>query len=112
MSWRSIDGLPGAAMAALADTPVAERTRVDLAVIEPGASLPRHPAGRAQTFAVVTGTGRVAGPDDVPVPIGPGWVATWQAGEEHTAWADTAMTVLIVQRTPLAQPEALTEPEV
>jgi mannose-6-phosphate isomerase-like protein (cupin superfamily) len=71
-----------------------------LAVLQPGASLPRHPAGREQVFYVVDGRGRVAGDDDVAVEISPGWAAVWRAGEQHTSWAETRMTVLIVQRGP------------
>ncbi len=75
-----------------------ELVRVDVAVLAPGASLPRHPAGREQGFYVVSGQGRVAGDDDVEVPVGPGSLVTWSAGEQHTSWADTAMTVVIIQR--------------
>ena len=88
-------------MTLLNEGTVTERVRVDIAVLEAGASLPRHPAGREQVFYVLDGTGRVAGPDDVPVDIGPGSAAVWERGEEHTSWADTRMTALIVQRAPV-----------
>lgn len=95
-----LDGAPGVAMARL--TPGASRGPISVhtATLEPGASLPRHPAGREQLFYVVAGHGRVAGGDDVPVEIASGWAAVWEAGEQHTSWADSAMTVLIIQRSP------------
>jgi quercetin dioxygenase-like cupin family protein len=95
---RPLDGVAGVAMTMLSEGTTAERVRVDVAVLEAGASLPRHRAGREQVFHVLAGTGRVAGPDDVPVDIGPGQAAVWARGEEHTSWADTRMTVLIIQR--------------
>jgi quercetin dioxygenase-like cupin family protein len=98
MEPRAIDGVVGVAMTSLTEGTVADRVAVDVAVLEAGASLPRHQAGREQAFYVVAGAGRVAGSDDVPVEIGPGWAAVWERGEEHTSWADTRMTVVIIQR--------------
>lgn len=95
-----LDGAPGVAMALLAPGTSPERVRVDVAVLQPGSSLPRHPAGRDQVCYVVSGRGRVAGDDDVAVEIAAGWAVGWDAGEHHTSWADTEMTVLIVQRAP------------
>lgn len=94
----ALEGAPGVATALLAPGADLERVRVDVVELEPGSSLPKHPAGRAQVFYVVRGAGRVAGDDDAEVPIGPGQAAFWEPGERHTSWADTAMTVLIVQR--------------
>lgn len=76
------------------------RVRVDVAVLEPGSSLPRHPAVREQLFVVLAGEGRVAGDDDVAVPIGPGQAAVFAVGEQHTSWADTRMHVVVVQHGP------------
>jgi quercetin dioxygenase-like cupin family protein len=78
----------------------AELVRVDLAVLEPGASLPKHPAGREQVFVVVAGEGRVSGDDDVEHQVRAGSVVVWSPGEQHTSWADTRMTVAIIQRRP------------
>lgn len=94
-----LDGAPGVALSLLTPGVDAGRVRVDVAFLEPGAALPRHPAGREQVFYVVSGRGRVAGGDDVEHEISGGWAAVWQPGEQHTSWADTAMTVVIVQRT-------------
>jgi len=94
----SLEGAPGVAMSMLAPGTTAELVRVDLAVLDAGASLPKHRAGREQLFLVVAGRGRVAGDDDVEHPVQAGSVVRWAAGEEHTSWADTQMTVVIVQR--------------
>lgn len=88
-------------MCLLTSGTTAELVRVDLAVIEPGASLPKHPAGREQVFVVVSGEGRVAADDDVEHRIEAGSVVLWSAGEQHTSWADTQMTVVIIQRRPV-----------
>lgn len=93
-----LEGAEGVAMAAVDGSTSAERLQVHLAVLEPGSSLPRHPAGLHQTFYVLHGAGRIAGDDDVEVPISEGWAAVWETGEQHTFWADTRMEVVIVQR--------------
>jgi quercetin dioxygenase-like cupin family protein len=93
-----LEGAPGITMSTLAPGARAELVRVDLAVLDAGASLPKHRAGREQLFLVVAGRGRVAGDDDVEQAVEAGSVVRWAAGEEHTSWADTEMTVVIVQR--------------
>ncbi|WP_402374985.1 cupin domain-containing protein [Isoptericola rhizosphaerae] len=93
-----LDGAAGVAMTMLAPGLDSEQVRVDIAVLEPGSSLPKHPAGRDQAFYVVAGTGQVAGDDDVPADVGPGDLVTWEAGEQHTTWATTTLTAVIVQR--------------
>ena len=93
----SIEGISGVAMALLLDEARIERIRVDVAQIDAGASLPRHQAGQRQLFYVVSGAGRVAAEDNSEVPVGPGSMVEWQEGEWHTSWADSAMTVLIIQ---------------
>jgi quercetin dioxygenase-like cupin family protein len=95
-----LDGAPGVAMSLLTPGTAPERVRVDVAVLQPGASLPKHPAGREQVFAVLSGHGRVAADDDVEHEVGPGSVVTWALGEQHTSWADSVMTIVIVQRAP------------
>ena len=87
------------ALLSSADSP--ERVAVHTTVLQPGASLPRHPAGREQVFYVVKGRGLVAGEDGVSVEIAAGCAAVWSAGEQHTSWAETEMTVLIIQGAPI-----------
>jgi mannose-6-phosphate isomerase-like protein (cupin superfamily) len=94
---QALDGAPGVRMAEVLDTAAPGRLRMHLAELDAGALLPRHPAGLDQTFLVLSGTGRVAGADDVAVPVGPGDAVRWTVGEQHTSWAGTAMRVLIVQ---------------
>ena len=96
-----LDGAPGVTIGRLTPGTSPEGVRVHVAVIQPGASLPRHPAGREQVFYVVSGRGRVAAEDDVAVEITAGWAAVWDAGEHHTSWAETEMTVAIIQRAPI-----------
>ncbi|GGC02081.1 cupin domain-containing protein [Cellulomonas carbonis] len=93
-----LSGVPGVVMSMLTPGTDAELVRVDVAVIQAGASLPKHPAGREQVFFVVSGNGRVAAGDDVEHEVRAGSVVVWSAGEQHTSWADTEMTVVVVQR--------------
>jgi quercetin dioxygenase-like cupin family protein len=93
-----LDGAPGVAMSLLSPGTSAECVRVDVAAMEAGASLPKHPAGREQVFYVVSGRGRVAGDDDVEWEVCAGSVVFWSPGEHHTTWADSPMTVVIIQR--------------
>jgi len=97
-----LDGVGGIAMAALNAGTSAEWVKIDIAVMQPGSSLPKHPAGREQVFYVISGSGRVAADDDVQHPISAGRAAVWDRGEQHTSWADSLMTVLIIQRRPEA----------
>ncbi len=101
LDHQPLDGAPGVRMAEVLDAVLATgsrgRARVHLADLDAGSSLPRHPAGSSQTFVVLSGTGQAAGTDDVPVDVGPGDAVRWAVGEQHTSWARTAMSVLIVQ---------------
>ena len=95
-----LDGVSGVAMSLLTSGTSPERVRVDVAVLDAGASLPKHPAGREQVFHVVSGNGRVAGDDDIEHEVCAGSTVTWAVGERHTSWADSPMTVVIIQRGP------------
>lgn len=98
----TFDDAPGIGMSLLADSSTRARTRVDVATLAPGSSLPRHPAGTDQVFHVVSGVGRVAADDGVEHPVTAGTTVRWSRGEHHTSWADTEMTVVIVQVHPEA----------
>ena len=93
-----LDGLPGVAMSPLMSGTSAGRVRIDVALLDAGASLPKHPAPREQVFHVVSGNGRVAGDDDVEHYVRAGTTVTWAVGEQHTSWADSPMIVVIIQR--------------
>ncbi len=95
-----LEGAPGAALVELVPGTTPEHVSVHVVRLDAGASLPRHPAGREQYFAVLSGHGRVAGDDDVLHAVGPGSLVVWSPGEQHTTWADAEMTAVIVQRRP------------
>ncbi|MBB2922649.1 hypothetical protein [Cellulomonas cellasea] len=42
----------------------------------------------------------MAGDDDVQHPVRAGSVVRRTTGEQHTSWADTRMTVVLVERRP------------
>ena len=102
ISQTDLDGVSGITMAPLNAGNSAERVKIDVAILAPGSSLPKHPAGREQLFYIVSGNGHVAGDDDIEYPISAGWAAMWDRGEQHTSRADSMMTVLIIQRRPEA----------
>lgn len=95
LTQRTLDG--GADLTWVASVADPRRTQVHGARLAAGASLPRHPTPVWQVFAVLSGTGEVAGSDDVRRPVGPGTAAVWEPGEEHTSWASTDLVVVIVQ---------------
>jgi quercetin dioxygenase-like cupin family protein len=73
--------------------------RVVMLHLQAGGSVGRHPAASRQLFAVVAGTGRVAGGDGIEQELGPGDGAVWEAGEEHGASSDEGLTAVVVEGT-------------
>jgi len=71
--------------------------RVTVVHLPAGGLVGRHPAASRQLFAVVAGTGRVAGGDGVERELGPGYGAVWEAGEEHEASSDEGLTAVVVE---------------
>jgi gentisate 1,2-dioxygenase len=65
--------------------------------IGPGGFIPRHPAVGRQLFAVVEGSGWVAGDDGRRVPIKAGQAALWEDGELHECGTDPGMRVIVVE---------------
>jgi quercetin dioxygenase-like cupin family protein len=65
--------------------------------VGPGGVVGRHPAGMAQLFTVVSGSGWVSGADGEREPIRAGEAVLWQPGEEHESGSDEGMTVLVVE---------------
>ncbi|RAG84961.1 cupin [Streptacidiphilus pinicola] len=74
--------------------------------VAPGGTIGTHPATDAQLFLVIAGSGWVAGPDGVRVPLGVGEGARWDAGEVHTSGSDSGLTALVVEGAALALVEA------
>jgi quercetin dioxygenase-like cupin family protein len=62
-----------------------------------GGVVARHPAGMAQLFSVVLGSGWVSGADGEREPITAGESVLWEAGEEHESGSEDGMTVLVVE---------------
>jgi quercetin dioxygenase-like cupin family protein len=62
----------------------------------PGGIVGRHPAGVAQLFAVIQGSGWVSG-DGEREQIRAGEAVVWEPGEEHESGSDEGMTVLVVE---------------
>jgi mannose-6-phosphate isomerase-like protein (cupin superfamily) len=79
-------------------------TQAHAVVIElgPGGIVGRHPAGVAQLFVVVRGSGWASGSDGERVPIEAGEAVLWELGEEHESGSDDGMTVLVVESESLA----------
>ncbi len=70
-----------------------------------GGSIGPHPAGFAQLFLVVDGSGWVAGTDGVRTPLGAGQGAYFAPGEVHSKGSDPGMTVIMVQADELEPPD-------
>jgi quercetin dioxygenase-like cupin family protein len=70
--------------------------------IAPGGVVARHPAGAAQLFVVVSGSGWVSGADGEREAIRAGEAVLWDQGEEHESGSDEGMTTLVVEAESLA----------
>jgi len=70
--------------------------------VSPGGFVARHPAGWAQLFSVVRGSGWVSGGDGKHASIEAGEAVLWDAGEEHESGSDEGITVLVVEAESLA----------
>jgi quercetin dioxygenase-like cupin family protein len=76
---------------------LAPEAHVVLIEIGPGGRVGRHPAAAQQLFAVVRGSGWVAGDDGEREPIAPGEAVLWAPGEEHESGSDEGMTAMVVE---------------
>lgn len=63
----------------------------------PGGIVGRHPAGVAQLFVVVRGSGWASGGNGEREEVQAGEAVVWEAGEEHESGSDEGMTVLVVE---------------
>ena len=70
----------------------------------PGGNIGPHPAGFAQLFLVVEGSGWVAGSDGIRLPLTTGKGAHFAPGEVQSKGSDSGMTVIMVQADELEPP--------
>lgn len=73
------------------------QVRVQVMHLAAGGLIGRHPATVRQLFAVLAGSGWVAGADGARRTIEPGYAALWDAGEEHGAGTDAGLTAICVE---------------
>jgi hypothetical protein len=104
MEWITLDagevsehGSQGLYMTEIARVKGAEEFRVHIAAVSPGGVLGRHPTRLWQLFAVITGSGWVAGDDGIRHQIHSGEGVRWSPGERHESGTDDGMLALIVQ---------------
>ena len=76
---------------------LAAQAHVVVIEVAPGGVVGRHPAGVAQLFVVVRGSGWVSGADGGLEPVEAGDAVLWEQGEEHESGSDTGMTALVVE---------------
>ena len=89
-------GSRGIAMCSISGLDTDVGGRVHIAWCEPDGVLGCHRAGRHQLFAIISGTGWVAGSDGVRVSVSVGQAALWSPGEMHESGSTSGMTVLII----------------
>ena len=65
--------------------------------VEAGGVVARHPAGGAQLFTDVLGSGWVSGGDGERQAITAGETVLWESGESHESGSDEGMRVLVVE---------------
>jgi quercetin dioxygenase-like cupin family protein len=64
---------------------------------EPGGQIDSHEAGFGQLLVAVSGSGWVAGGDEVRVPLAEGQAAFISRGEIHSKGSETGLTALMIQ---------------
>lgn len=92
------DILKGVTIAPLTP-PIAAGSPVQCAIFRLGAGgrIGRHPALVPQIFAVLEGTGTIAGTDGVDEDIRAGEAVFWAEGEEHETSSTSGLTALVVE---------------
>jgi quercetin dioxygenase-like cupin family protein len=91
--WDSV----GVEMRTLSEFAANAFARVTYGEYGTGAILGRHPTGSWQAFAILAGSGWVAGNDEVRIDVHVGDVVVWEPGEEHASGSEAGMRVCIVQ---------------
>jgi quercetin dioxygenase-like cupin family protein len=76
---------------------LADDAHIVVIEVGPGGVVARHPAGMAQLFSVVQGSGWVSGADGQRSSVAAGESVLWEPGEEHESGSDEGMTVLVVE---------------
>jgi quercetin dioxygenase-like cupin family protein len=79
-------------------------THIYCVYVEPGGSIGAHPAGFAQLFLVVNGSGWATGPDGERIALTAGQGVYVSPGEVHAKGSESGMTAIMVQADHL-QPE-------
>lgn len=67
-----------------------------------GGKVGGHPAAAQQLFAVLRGSGWVAGGDGVREEIEAGEAVIWEAAEEHASGSEAGMTAIAVEAESIA----------
>lgn len=75
------------------------RARVQVMHLPADGLIGRHPTAVQQLFAVVAGDGWVSGDNGKRRPIGPGYAALWDVGEDHEAGSDGGLTAICIEGT-------------
>ena len=91
---REIDGFESVAARVRRLAPEAHVVVIELGA---GGNVGRHPAAGQQLFAVLRGSGWVAGGDGVSQELRAGEAVLWEAGEEHESGSDLGLTALVVE---------------
>jgi quercetin dioxygenase-like cupin family protein len=76
---------------------LAPEAHVVVIEIGAGGTVGRHPAASRQLFAVLRGSGWVAGRDGTREPIAQGEVVLWEEGEEHESGSYDGLTALVLE---------------
>ncbi|MFZ0667797.1 MAG: GrpB family protein [Acidimicrobiales bacterium] len=73
------------------------RIRVQIIYVPAEGLIGRHPTTVRQMFCVVSGSGQVSGQDGQMRPIGSGYAALWEPGEDHDASSDGGLTAVCIE---------------
>jgi quercetin dioxygenase-like cupin family protein len=76
---------------------LAPEAHVVVIEIGAGGTVGRHPAASQQLFAVVRGSGWVAGAGGSREAIASGEAVLWDAGEEHESGSDEGLIAVVVE---------------
>jgi mannose-6-phosphate isomerase-like protein (cupin superfamily) len=76
---------------------LAPEAHVVVIEIGAGGTVGRHPTVSQQLFAVIKGSGWVAGGDGRRVDVVAGEAVLWDLGEEHESGSEDGMTALVVE---------------